>query len=188
MDGPIADLEVDSGLELYNKAMEFASDGRKRKHQLSFSQEVDFEHLNDEIDDDDDDDDEGDDDDDDDDEIEDKPISPDDPDAVKKRRERRERQRQKFLITKKKRELKKMAQLKKIRQDGEPVLLTKKAPKAGWYRMCVQSSWNQVSEIEEYPCGISLKVFCFEDKKIPVVVLVLVAGNNSCIFPILGCC
>jgi len=34
--------------------------------------------------------------------------------------------------------------LKKVRQDGEPILDTKKAPEAGWYRMCVTSNWNQV--------------------------------------------
>jgi hypothetical protein len=147
VEGPIADLDVDSGLELYTKAMAFGSNGRKSKRTLSYSQEVDFEHLN-EIDDDDDDDD-VDDDDDDDDELS-KPIDKDDPDADKKRRERRERQRKKFLDLKKKREEKKLSQLKKVRQDGEPILYTTNAPEAGWYRMCVTSNWNQVRGLYIY--------------------------------------
>lgn len=140
LEGPIADLGVDSGLELYTNANAFSSSGgRNNKRALSVSREVDFEHLN-EIDDDDDDDD---DDDNTDDEYS-KPIDKDDPGADKKRRERREHQRQKFLELKKKREGKKLAQLKKVRQDGEPILYTTKAPESGWYRMCVTSNWNQV--------------------------------------------
>jgi len=139
LDGPLAGLDVDSGLELYNKAQQFSPRSNNPK-QLLVSATVDFEHLNDELDDDDDDMIDDDDNAYDDDE----PIDPNDPEADKKRRERRERQRQRFLDLKKKREAKRVAMLKKIRQDGEPVLNTKKAPAAGWYRMCVTSSWNQV--------------------------------------------
>mmetsp|Transcript_25135 Transcript_25135/g.55117 ORF Transcript_25135/g.55117 Transcript_25135/m.55117 type:complete len:335 (+) Transcript_25135:184-1188(+) len=142
LEGPIASLEVDSGLELYDKAQEYSNDKRKRKHHLSISKEVDFEHLNDEIDDDDDDDD--DDAVDDDHHDDDGPIDPEDPNADDKRRKRRERQRQRFLNLKKKRESKKLKQLKQIRQDGEPIMHTQKAPRDGWYRMCVTASWNLV--------------------------------------------
>lgn len=140
LEGPIAELDVESGLELYAAGDEFEPDKRRRKSQLAISQEVDFEHLMDEVLDDDDHYD------DDDDHLhnDDEPIRPDDPNADEKRRERRERQRAKFLELKKKREAKKMAMLKKIRQDGEPLLNTQKAPQAGWYRMCVISNWNQV--------------------------------------------
>jgi len=142
LEGPVASLDVDSGIDLYTKAQEFAVDRRNRR-QLSFSQEVDFEHLMDEIDDDD----EFIDDDDDDDEFDDdKPIESNDPDAEKKKRERRERQRKKFLELKKKRDKKQVETMKKLRQDGEPILKTNKAPAAGWYRMCVTSNWNQVSK------------------------------------------
>ncbi|OEU18649.1 hypothetical protein FRACYDRAFT_236928 [Fragilariopsis cylindrus CCMP1102] len=82
VEGPIADLDVDSGLELYTQSMGFAPSGRKSQRTLSYSQE--------------------------------------------------------------KREEKKLAQLKKVRQDGEPLLYTTSAPEAGWYRMCVTSNWNQV--------------------------------------------
>merc|ERR1712194_158277 len=61
-----------------------------------------------------------------------------------KRRERRDRQRKKFLAVKKKREEKKLNMMKRIRQDGEPILKTMKASGAGWYRMCVTANWNQV--------------------------------------------
>jgi len=137
LDGPFADPSVDTGLELYNKAMEWGGNERNSKHEISISHEVDFEHLNEDYydDDDDDDDDHFDDD---------EAIKPDDPEADKKKRQRRERQRNRFLELKKKREQKKLEQLKKVRQDGEPVLVTKKAPRAGWYKMCVTSSWNQV--------------------------------------------
>ena len=138
LDGPFADPSVDTGLELYNKAMEWGGNGRNSKHEISISHEVDFEHLNEDYYDDDDDDD------DDDHFDDDEAIKPDDPEADKKKRQRRERQRNRFLELKKKREQKKLEQLKKVRQDGEPVLVTKKAPRAGWYKMCVTSSWNQV--------------------------------------------
>lgn len=138
LEGPIADLGVDSGLELYTNGMAFSSNGRRDHNRaLSVSREVDFEHLN-EIDDDDDDDDDNTDD-----EYS-KPIDKDDPDADKKRRGRREHQRRKFLELKKQREEKKLAQLRKVRQDGEPILYTRKVPESGWYRMCVTSNWNQV--------------------------------------------
>jgi len=138
LDGPIAGPNVESGLELYNKGQQFAPN-KKNRRQLLVSEEVDFEHLNDEVDDDDD---EIDDDDDviDDDE----PIDNNDPEAEKKRRERRDRQRERFKKLKLKRETKRLEMLKKIRQDGEPVLDTRKAPEDGWYRMCVTSNWNLV--------------------------------------------
>lgn len=143
LDGPIAELGAESGLELYKGGLEFTEE--KGNRQLALSETVDFEHLMDQLDDDDAN--FADDDDDDDDAVDDDvdPIKSDDPDAEKKRRERRERQRKKFLDAKKKREDKKLAQLKKVRQDGEPISITKKAPESGWYEFCVTAKWNQVS-------------------------------------------
>ncbi len=144
LEGPIAGPDVDSGSELYTKAYAFAADNRSgNKNKINFQQEIDFEHLMEETDDDDDDyvddddnavfgDDHG-------------PIDPDDPDADKKRRERREKQRKKFLAIKNKRDERKARMMEKIRKDGEPVLNTKVAPVSGWYRMCVNANWNQVS-------------------------------------------
>jgi len=144
LEGPFAGPEEDAPLELYKKAQNFANEvkGMRRDGVINFMQEVDFEHLMDEVDDDE----YMDDDDDDDDDAvnDDEPIKPDDPNAQEKRRERRERQRKKFLEAKKKREEKKMKMMKRIRQDGEPLMTTKKAPQAGWYRMCVTANWNQV--------------------------------------------
>lgn len=142
LDGPIAELGAESGLELYKGGLEFTEE--KGNRQLALSETVDFEHLMDQLDDDDAN--FADDDDDDDDAVDDDvdPIKSDDPDAEKKRRERRERQRKKFLDAKKKREEKKLAQLKKVRQDGEPISITKKAPESGWYEFCVTAKWNQV--------------------------------------------
>lgn len=136
LEGPFANDDVESGAELHKKVTEFEN-GNKPNGHLSFSEVVDFEHLNEDIPDDDEAGEENDD-------ILKTPIDPNDPDADKKRRERRERQRQKFLEEKQKREDRKMAQLKKVRQDGEPFVHTVKAPRDGWYRMCVTSPWNQV--------------------------------------------
>lgn len=135
LEGPLADPEVDTGLELHQNIIDFTK-GNKSKNRIDFSEVVDFEHLNEEIVTDDgiiEDDDE----------LK-QPISPDDPDADQKRRERREKQRKKFLEQKQKREERKMQQLRKVRQDGDPFVHTIKAPVAGWYRACVHSTWNQV--------------------------------------------
>jgi hypothetical protein len=143
LEGPIAKLDVESGIDLYTKGEEFSRDEGNRKT-LSISEEVDFEHLVDEVDDDDYDDD---------DDVanpydDDEPILPDDPDKEKKKMERRDRQRKKFVDLKKKREEKKIAALKAIKEWGEPIENTEKAPKAGWYRMCVTGTYNQVSKPE----------------------------------------
>ncbi|VEU33855.1 unnamed protein product [Pseudo-nitzschia multistriata] len=141
LEGPVTDLSTDSGIALYESALAFERTGGSEGSELRISGEVDFEHLNDEINDDDDDDDDDDEEEEGDDDA---PIDPNDPDAARKKQERRDRQRQRYLDLKKKREAKKFTQLQQIRQDGEPVTMTHKAPRDGWYRFCVTSSWNQV--------------------------------------------
>lgn len=148
LEGPFASPDVDTGVELHKRLTEFEN-GRKPNGHLSFNQVVDFEHLNEDIPDDDEAGQENDD-------ILKTPIDPNDPDADRKRRERRERQRQKFLEEKQKREERKMAQLKKVRQDGEPFVHTAKVPIDGWYRMCVTSSWNQVSTLQKGTTRVGL--------------------------------
>lgn len=140
LEGPIAKLDVESGIDLYNKGQEFSPDTGNR-NTLLIKEDVDFEHLVDDVDDDD----HYDDDDDDDDQYDDDtPIKQDDPDREKKKLERRDRQRKKFVELKMKREAKKIAALKAIKEWGEPIENTKKAPKAGWYRMCVVAKYNHV--------------------------------------------
>jgi hypothetical protein len=147
LEGPIALPNVDTGVDIYKKATEF-DNGNKPNGHLSFHEIIDFEHLN--INDNNNDDDEekknhgNQDQDNNDDSILKTPIDPNDPDAERKRRERRERQRTKFLEEKQKREERLLAQLRKVRQDGEPYLHTIKIDRPGWYRMCVTSTWNQV--------------------------------------------
>ncbi len=46
MEGPLAGLEVDSGPDLHAKIIEFTN-GEKPKTHLFFAEDVDFEHLND---------------------------------------------------------------------------------------------------------------------------------------------
>ena len=131
LDGPLAPPTVDSGKELLDAGEKF----KVKSDEIGYTKVVDFEHLHDE------------DDDDDDDVEEEEPeaISPDDPDATEKRRERREKQRQAFIEAKKKREEKRLLQQKKVRDDGEPFVYTAVAPRDGWYRVCVQGTWYQVS-------------------------------------------
>ena len=112
----------------------------RSKDTVSHSEVVDFEHLKPEIDDDDDDDD--------DDHVEQK-IDPDDPEADKKRKEQRDRRRDKFLAAKKKRDQRRAMEQKKIREDGDPYLVTIYAPSEGWYRVCVTATSYQVSLLFE---------------------------------------
>lgn len=153
LEGPFAHADLEGGVNIYKKAQEFEN-GNKPNGHLSFSQIVDFEHLNADIPDDDESGDENNDD------ILKTPIDPDDPEADQKRRQRRERQRQKFLEEKQKREERKMAQLKKVRQDGEPFVHTIKSTRPGWYRMCVTSSWAQVSLVVDIECCVGGAVSC----------------------------
>lgn len=132
-DGPIAEATVDSGMELFTASEGFNSNGEGF---ITHSEVMDFEHLAPAPDEDEDDeapkdDDEG-------------PLDPNDPDIAEKRKARREKQRKKFMDAKAKREQRKLELQKKIRQDGDPILFTTKAPSAGWYRMCVQATWYQV--------------------------------------------
>jgi hypothetical protein len=137
LDGPIAPPEVDSGLDLHNAAEDYPNKPKGADTHLTFSSVVDFEHLNIPLDV------EEDDDDDVHDEV--KKIDPNDPEAVELRRKQREKSREIFLAAKEKRDQKKLLQVRKIREDGEPFQYTAKAPSAGWYRTCVQGTWYQVS-------------------------------------------
>jgi hypothetical protein len=160
LEGPFAGPEVDSGRDLHAKIIEYTNgknnhnpDGRGH---LSFTEEVDFEHLNEDgssssssslhgagdLEDDD--------------EIK-KPILPDDPDAEKKRRERRDKQRKKFLDQKQKQEERRLELQRKIRNEGDPFLHTAKAPAAGWYRFCVHSAWNQASDVT---ISLYIRLYC----------------------------
>lgn len=139
LEGPIAKLDVKSGIDLYTKGQQLFYPDKGDRNTLFIKEEVDFEHLVDDVDDDD-----NYDDDDDDNYDDDAPIKEDDPEREKKKLERRDRQRKKFIELKKKREAKKIAALKAIKEWGEPIENTKKAPKAGWYRMCVIANYNQV--------------------------------------------
>lgn len=142
-DGPIAAATVDSGMELFTASEGFNSNGEGF---ITHSEVMDFEHLAPAPDEDDDeaakDDDEG-------------PLDPNDPDIAEKRKARREKQRKKFMEAKAKREQRKLELQKKIRQDGDPILFTTKAPAAGWYRMCVQATWYQVRSCCVYTSNVA---------------------------------
>ena len=128
LEGPIAGANVDDPEELYRLDQAFKARGAP----LNINEVVDFEHMNEN-------------DDEEDSESEDEePIDPDDPDANEKKRARRQRQREKFLEVKRKKEQKRILQHKRIRKDGEPFVVTTRAPEAGWYRACIEGTWHQV--------------------------------------------
>lgn len=133
LDGPIAPINVETGLELFTASESFHPHGEES---ISYSAVIDFEHLAPAPEEEEDimaqTDDEG-------------PLDPNDPDIVQKRKARRERQREKFLEAKAKRDSRKLEQQEKVRQDGEPAIYSAKAPAEGWYRMCVLATWYQVS-------------------------------------------
>jgi hypothetical protein len=141
LEGPFANLDVSTGPELHAKVIEYTnSDKSQKDNTLFFTEDIDFEHLNDIIEEDgilesDDDD------------LLKQPILPDDPEADKKRLERRERQRKKFLDQKQRKEERRLGQLRRVREEGEPFIYTAKAPVSGWYRVCVHSNWNQASVV-----------------------------------------
>lgn len=141
LEGPFAGLDVESGPDLHAKIIEFTN-GEKSKKLLFVMEDVDFEHLNEILDDDTaDTHDDG---------LMREPILGDDPDAEMKRMERRAKQRKRYLDNKQRKEERKLAQLKKVRQEGEPFIYTAKAPVAGWYRVCVHSNWNQASLVTQH--------------------------------------
>jgi hypothetical protein len=135
LEGPVASLEIDSGIALNEAVEKFNNDIKKAS--LAVNELVDFEHLNESTDEEDEEDE---------DEEEEPPIDSADPDAEEKKKASRQRQRDRFLEVKRKRDRRRIAQQKKIRQDGDPFLYTEKAPEAGWYRVCVEGTWHQVSE------------------------------------------
>ena len=114
LNGPIADLSVDSGLDLFRASEDFRGKG---DGYLSYSETVDFEHLAPAPEESEEDDAEsaGDDE---------EPVDPNDPDIAQKRKERRERQRQKSLDAKAKRDARKLEIQQKVRQDGDPAIYT----------------------------------------------------------------
>lgn len=134
LDGPIAPSNINTGMELFTASEAFHERGDGF---ITYSEVIDFEHLAPPPEEEDDPvtqpDDDG-------------PLDPNDPDITQKRKARREKQRTKFLEAKAKRDAKRLEQQKKVRQDGEPAIYTTKAPADGWYRMCVQATWYQVSE------------------------------------------
>jgi hypothetical protein len=134
MDGPLAPLAVDTA-EGLQSAINAYTDKEEETNSISFSEEVDFEHLKAEISEDDD---EGEEDEDE------EHIDEKDPDAADKRRKQRERRRERFMEAKKKRDEKRALMQKKIREDGEPFVKTFKAPRPGWYRVCVEATSYQV--------------------------------------------
>jgi hypothetical protein len=144
IDGPLADISsINSGADLQKASDAFAYQHSESDRSVAYSATVDFEHLKDEFSEDDDDEalhhakptpDE-------------EKIDDKDPEAARKRRERRDNQRKAFLAAKEKREKQKALIQKKIREDGEPVQHTLRAPVAGWYRACVQGTWYQVGTV-----------------------------------------
>ena len=128
LEGPIAPATVEDPGELYRLEQKFTSHNAP----MSLNELVDFEHMNESEDEE---------------EMsseDEEPIDPDDPDAVERKRAQRQKQREKFLEVKRQKERRRISQHKRILKEGEPVIYTARAPEAGWYRACVEGTWNQV--------------------------------------------
>lgn len=135
VEGPLADSSVNTGQELQTKIDEWT----KSEHNVSevvYTQMVDFEHLKPQSESDEEEDEHPKDE-----EI----IDENDPDAAEKRRKRREKQREAFMKAKEKRDRQRALEQAKVREDGEPFQMTFIAPFQGWYRVCVQATFYQVS-------------------------------------------
>ena len=125
MDGPVAPLDVTSGTTLQEALNGFDRDEALMKYQ----EKVDFEDLND---------------------IEeeesdslDAPVPEDE--TAEQRKERRAKERKRALERRQKKEQNKQKQQSKVRSEGEPFMYTWKAPKEGWYRVCVHAPSSQIS-------------------------------------------
>lgn len=135
LDGPVAPLEADSGNALQKAIDEFDS-GKNRGDEdkiINIEETVDFEHLNVKG--------EYEEDEEDDDEMKrakDKDLTPSDRKKIK------DRQRKKILVKRQKQEQQRLHQHRKVREEGQPLQTTVKAPAAGWYRFCVTGTWHQV--------------------------------------------
>lgn len=137
LEGPIAPASVEDPEELYRLDQKFRSPGAP----MNVNELVDFEHMN-----------ESDDEEEESSEDTDE-IDPDDPDANEKKRARRQKQREKFLEVKRQKERRRISQHKRILKDGDPFIITARAPEAGWYRACVEGTWHQVRAlIRSFQC------------------------------------
>eukprot|EP00980_Cylindrotheca_fusiformis_P005003 scaffold1062_cov130-Cylindrotheca_fusiformis.AAC.9 len=135
LEGPVAPLDTKNGIELKEAVDKFDNGKRMEGGAIAVNEVVDFEHLNDSLDEEEDEEDEE----------EETPIDPSDPDAEEKKKARRQKMRERFLEVKRKRERRKIARQRKIRHDGDPLLFTGSAPQAGWYRACLEGTWHQVN-------------------------------------------
>jgi emp24/gp25L/p24 family/GOLD len=129
--GPIASLNIDSGLPLYEGATKLER-GSHDPNMLKFSEVVDFEHLNlGEVD------------------LEDL-QTPDEPligekDTPEARQERRAKQRKVALEARQRKEQHKAKQKSKVREDGAPYLKSFKVEKPGWYSFCMVASHQTIT-------------------------------------------
>lgn len=124
-------------MELWKHALNFRP--RREQGHLWYQQVVDFEHLNVPIESEEDEDDDGASSEEDLNE-----MKEDDPEYKLKVKELREKRRQKAVEKRKRLEEKQKAQQAKMRQEGDPVLYTTRAPATGWYRMCLEPDGQEV--------------------------------------------
>jgi hypothetical protein len=132
-DGPLpAEGTIDSGMALRDAINIWDASKKHSAEHISISEVVDFEHLN---------------------------VGPQEieefkeqadfgakeDETLEERRERRAQQRKKALEDRERRDDKKRKQRSKVREEGEPIQKTYKAPAAGWYRFCVAGTWFQVT-------------------------------------------
>ena len=137
-DGPVAPLDVGSGNDLFNSIQEFDKNFQPNEQEnYSMEEVVDFEHLN----------------------IKEQWADDDEDDAElmrgaakahemspSERKKMKDKQRKRILVKRQKQEQQRLHQHRKVREEGQPYQTTVKVPRSGWYRLCVQANFHQVSQ------------------------------------------
>jgi len=139
LDGPVAQLDADSGNALQASIDEFEKKAQAKSNNpdeadgvLTQEHLVDFEHLNikDQFEEE---------------ESDDEVMKANHKDLSPSERKRiKDKQRKKILVKRQKQEQQRLHQHKKVREEGQPFQVTAKAPQDGWYRVCVDGAFYQV--------------------------------------------
>jgi len=85
-------------------------------------------------------------------------LDPEDPEYKHKLAEQRERQRQRAIAKRGRMEGHRQAQQEKMREEGDPIQFTTRAPVAGWYRMCLEPVGHEV-RVERF-CSRKTGIAC----------------------------
>ena len=136
LDGPVAPMDANTGNALSSAIESFDANFQPNEQEnVAMEEVVDFEHLNvkGEFEEDDEDDDLA------------RQLSKSKDMSPSERKRLKDKQRKKILARRQKQEQQRLHQHRKVREEGQPYQTTIKAPRSGWYRLCIQANFQQVS-------------------------------------------